>query len=186
MASKISQIVGYEGLYSVTSDGRVFSHKRNKFLSNTKRNLKGAGWYQMYVLTNASGIKKSVSGHRLVADAFIPNKDNLKCVNHIDGDKTNNDISNLEWCTHKQNMQHAADTGLLIKVPLEVSKANGKNVGQYKKDNAKISDEEWSEIGEATGYGVISGAQIAKHYGVTRSYINGRMKEFGIKKGECK
>lgn len=52
--------------------------------------------------------------HRLIAIAFIPNPNNLPEINHIDGNPLNNEISNLEWCTHQYNMQHAWDTGLHI------------------------------------------------------------------------
>src|SRR5690606_18439370 len=51
--------------------------------------------------------------HRILAQVFIPNPNNYKCVNHIDGDKQNNDLKNLEWCTGSQNTQHAHKTGLV-------------------------------------------------------------------------
>ena len=57
--------------------------------------------------------RKSFNIHRLVAETFIPNPDNKLCVNHIDGDKYNNNVDNLEWCTHKENTAHAIDTKLL-------------------------------------------------------------------------
>ena len=62
--------------------------------------------YQMLILRN-KGKRKAMLVHRLVAMAFVPNPDGLPCVNHKDGNKSNNCASNLEWCTHSENLSHA-------------------------------------------------------------------------------
>lgn len=73
------------------------------------------GYYEVTVKTKrVNGKKRSIYKiHRLVAIVFIDNQDNKPQVNHIDGDKLNNHVSNLEWVTHAENMRHAGDTGLL-------------------------------------------------------------------------
>ena len=93
--------------YAVTREGRVYSLYSKKFLSENKIN---AGYKAATLCDN--GFRKEELVHRLVAKAFIPNPLNLPCVNHIDGDKLNNNVSNLEWCTHQENTQHAMETGL--------------------------------------------------------------------------
>ena len=88
-----------------------------------------------------SQVKTSHNVHRLVAKAFIPNPDNKEQVNHIDGDRLNNNLSNLEWATAKENMQHAYRTGLIanpfgtsarnFKGPVVVISHCGKVLGEY-------------------------------------------------------
>lgn len=72
------------------------------------------------------GVRKNIKLHRLVAQTFIPNPHNLPCVNHIDGNKLNNEVGNLEWCTHESNMRHASKTGLIKKHP----RTTGKKLSQ--------------------------------------------------------
>jgi hypothetical protein len=94
--------------YSITKDGKVFSHKYNKFLA--ERNNKNRGYNSVLLYHN--NIKKNVLVHRLVAMTFLDNPLNKRCVNHINGIKTDNRIENLQWATHSENSIHAFSTGL--------------------------------------------------------------------------
>ena len=104
-------VVGYEGLYEVSDLGRVRSldrvvkGKRNSKWERKGRILqqanRGNGYYAVGLYK--SGTQKMYHVHRLVAVAFIPNPFNKPCVNHLDENKQNNAISNLEWATHKEN-----------------------------------------------------------------------------------
>lgn len=100
------EIIGWEGKYSVSNLGRVMSIKNgNKILS-----AQSTRWYPQVRLRRPN---KQAKVHRLVADAFLPNPLNKKCVNHKDGNKHNNNADNLEWCSHSENTKHAYDMGIL-------------------------------------------------------------------------
>lgn len=111
-------IKSYEGLYQVSNLGKVRSfprkgtHTKKIHILKSGKNHKG---YLYVVLTNKYK-KKTISIHRLVAQAFIPNPNNLPQVNHIDGDKLNNCVENLEWITNYDNMKHAMKLGLRDKI----------------------------------------------------------------------
>jgi hypothetical protein len=86
--------------YLIYPDGRVWSNKSNKFLSPTEHK----GYFR--VTLHIDGKQLTPDIHRLVAETFIPNPDNLPQVNHIDENTKNNHYSNLEWTTAKQNSNH--------------------------------------------------------------------------------
>lgn len=99
-------IKGYETLYKISSFGNV----KNINYRNTgkERKLKCRKYKNGYVYVTLTKNKntKTFLVHRLVAEAFIPNLENKKCVNHKDCNRSNNNIDNLEWCTHKENINY--------------------------------------------------------------------------------
>lgn len=98
-------IKDYEGHYQVSNLGNVRSIKSNKIkILKPFKNTARAGYLEVYL--RLPGSKKTFKVHRLVAQAFIPNPNNLSDINHIDEDKENNSVSNLEWCDHKYNMNY--------------------------------------------------------------------------------
>ena len=90
---------------SVSNCGDVKSH--GKLI---KGEICKNGYRRIHV--SYKGVSHKFLVHRLVAEAFIPNPENKPCVNHIDGNKLNNCVKNLEWCDNSHNQQHAYDVGL--------------------------------------------------------------------------
>ena len=112
-------IDGYEGYYQVSNGGQVRSLPRSIMQGKRQVNLKGrllkqcsdANGYQIVVLSKG-GVHKSCRAHRLVAETFIPNIDGKIEVNHINGNKKDNRVENLEWNTRKENIIHSHKNGL--------------------------------------------------------------------------
>ena len=112
-------VVGYEQCYIVSNLGNVIAIERVRIEKNGKRKLykqKKLLPYikrKYYTVNLYSKKQATLLIHRLVAKAFIPNPENKREVNHIDGNKLNNRLENLEWCTMQENMEHAGRTGLM-------------------------------------------------------------------------
>lgn len=111
-------ILGYEGLYQVSSTGRVKSvekvdllgHKRKEHIMSLSHNR----GYLNVNLFDKEGIRKTFRVHRLVAIAFIQNPNNKPEVNHINGIPSDNAVHNLEWVTSSENQKHAVQNNLQL------------------------------------------------------------------------
>lgn len=153
MAAIWKDIVGYENDYEISIIGQVRSKKKGKNIT-LKYQMATAGYY--YVKLLLSGKRKNAFIHRLMAIHFIENTLNKKEVNHIDGNKLNNQLNNLEWVTPSENQRHAVNTLL---------KPTGEFVSNCKlKDWQVLEIIEWQKAG-------IRQTTVAKKYGVSQSTI---------------
>jgi predicted XRE-type DNA-binding protein len=103
-------VKGYEKYYMISDKGNVYSKRYKRNMKPQKSGKNSEGYIQIG-LTNEDG-RKLVCLHKLLMEHFIPNPNNHPCGNHIDGNKQNNDLNNLEWCTLSENQKHAFKTGL--------------------------------------------------------------------------
>lgn len=103
-----AHIEGYEGFYMVSTDGEVLAIGRDFPVYTRGRILKQSHNKKGYCQVNfvVDGKNKTFPVHRLVAKAFIPNPENKREIDHIDGDPSNNHVWNLRWVTHKENMNN--------------------------------------------------------------------------------
>ncbi|MEK6880999.1 MAG: NUMOD4 domain-containing protein [Nanoarchaeota archaeon] len=151
---KWKEITGFPN-YFVSTFGRVKSTcprvlLRDKIPELIKKQIETEyGYLRVGLWGNDK--KHTISVHRLVAIAFIPNLNNLPQVNHLDGNKKNNHVTNLEWCTAKQNNEHSYEIGIRQRTELP----------QNQIDEILSSYKPWN----------MSQNMIAKKYGVSRSYV---------------
>lgn len=135
-------INGYNGMYQVSNLGRVKSLDRKRYCGHKnsepqlikgrilKQRYDRAGYIRVKLSKNSTS--KLVTLHRLLAVNFIDNPYNKPNVNHIDGDKSNNSLDNLEWCTQKENVQHSFKTGLS-----KARKGEKNNLSKLKENDIK-------------------------------------------------
>lgn len=162
-------VAGWEHRYEVTSCGKVRSKSRLVQSSyGKKRRIQGRvltpQLVRGYPAVNVTidGRRMNLLVHRMVAETFILNPEKKPYVNHLDGVRDNNCVSNLEWCTHAENMQHAHDIGLIPPSKIGPGEAS---------PAAKLNDKSVSEIKKALRNGALQ-RDLAKEYGVAKGTIS--------------
>jgi len=145
---------GYEGLYEINQQGKVKSLQKHNYNYIMEQRIDRAG-YNTVRLTKPGRLSSTQYVHRLLGFAFISNPLNKAFINHKDGNKLNNNLDNLEWVTHSENMLHAYNTGLI--------KIKTKSVHDI--SSGKI----YSSIKEAA-------KALNINYGTCRNYLNGNIK----------
>jgi hypothetical protein len=129
--------------YIATDDGRVYNYKHCRWCNHMKHKL----GYVFIGKFTINGKYKMALLHQVIAHTFIPKPNDKTELNHLDGNKKNNASNNLVWVTHKQNMSHAWETGLME----NLRKCNGKKIC---KGNAKLTQEQADEIRKQRANGV--------------------------------
>jgi hypothetical protein len=157
----------YEEGYEISNLGRLRSKTRiidytwkkavrvSKILSNRKNKC---GY--LYTVLSINKKRKTLTIHRMVATTFIPNPNNYPCVNHIDGNKLNNCVSNLEWCDSSQNISHAYKNGLKMGVRGE------------KSHYAKLKEEDIINIRNEYSFNNISQLNLGLKYNISQTQIS--------------
>ena len=172
-------IKDYEGLYQVSNLGnvrsldRIVKNKSGQYIRKgqlLKKFINKKGYFVVNLRKNCDLKTKTI--HRLIAEAFIENKYNYPCINHIDGNKLNNSINNLEWCTYSHNIKEAFRLGLnkytyeenfnhkYWKDKKGSNHSKAKKINQYDLKGNFIK--EWGSIVEASNYNKINYVYISQ------------------------
>lgn len=156
--------------YLVSDTGLIYSEYENILLKPFKNNQ---GYLQVDLFD--SGTKQRLQVNRIVANAFIPNPENKPIVNHINGIKTDNEVSNLEWCTYSENTIHSYETGLQARgEDKTLAKLTEKDVLEIQ---SLFESKEMLDRDIAVKYGVTSGVISAIRLGKTWTHVSGKVFE---------
>ena len=148
----LKQIEVFENIYSITREGRIWSHDRIKISRKREYKIKGQwrklkktnkGYLEINLFKNGKPIFKRI--HRLVAETYIPNPENKPDINHLDGNKLNNHVSNLQWVTSKENHSHAWKIGLY-----DNRDTSGENNGQSKLTQIQVNEIRQNHVKKGT------------------------------------
>lgn len=150
-------VVGYEENYEISNFGRLKNIYKIKRILKTS-NCRGYKRAKLY----KNKIGKLIMVHRLVAEAFIQNTYNKPCVNHIDSNRSNNHVSNLEWCTYSENIIHCVKSG----------RQNHPKVCGEKHSQAKLTEKQVKEILSTKIESVNDKINIMKKYSISKSHLN--------------
>lgn len=160
--AKFIDVVGYEEYFMVSDDGRLFSKRTNKILS---QNIVGKGYLaHVTKIGGRTGKNLCLKTHRVVAEAFLPNPYSLPEVNHKDGNKLNNCVSNLEWVTSSENTKHSYAN------KLKVNKKSHNHV------NSKLTKEDVEFILKSD----MSHRSLASKFGVSHKTIQRAIKRNSV------
>lgn len=147
-------IKGYNEKYIINTDGKLINTIKSKEVSTR---ISNKGYLRVNLYYKSNQYDKFI--HRLVAETFIPNPENKPCVNHIDGNKQNNNVNNLEWCTYSENEIHAYKIGIKrrsnkqmeiardIMKKYNITNSKAKPIIQYDKNGCIIK--KWDSIKSA-------------------------------------
>lgn len=159
MKEEWKDIKGFEGAYMISNKGNVMSLPRHGTKVNVtilrKISMTHDGYAKVRLLYNGKDETHRV--HRLVAEAFIPNPEGKETVNHIDGNKVNNNVCNLEWADRSEQLQHAYDNGL--RKPVHTNR-------KFTEEQAEAIRKEY--VRQSKEHGTVA---LAKKYGVNNSTI---------------
>lgn len=161
------QIPGYENLYLISNTGIIINQLNGKELKQT---LANHGYLHVSLIRNKTQKKYLV--HRLLGDSFIENPDNKPCIDHIDREKTNNNLNNLRWVSHSENSQNRGkqsnNTSGIIGI-YETSKSNGKYL--YYKAQIMAEGKRYQKLFPRTDIGFIQASeyyfQMKKEHHIT-------------------